>query len=301
MSREDRELEKATALGALARELELDVLGRRPIRDLMFASAGRLYWTFWRRHDARDPVWYQDPDGQYHQIDGWPGRSDSPTDPAISVRKWERRAALWHAAHPTSVEHVIDWLYVSYEEQHAWLANVDEFGRPRKLLKFSTMSDLVQEADKWVERHYRGTVADRSKKLNRNDEIFDADLGAGYTLVRLLSPAALDVESARMRHCIGHGAYDRRLSHPDCAYYSVRDDEGQPVATLEILRLREHWVINQFSGHRNGTPPEHVHDLFAGVAHSKGWLTRAEYERRRQLHENLSEIMEAVGGRPRRP
>lgn len=301
MGKEDREIEKATALGALARELELDALGRRLIRNLFFVSAGRLYLKFWGQKDAIDPVWYQDPDGQYHQVDGWPERSGSPTHPAVMVRKWERRAALWLAAHPTSVEHVIDWLYVAYEEQHAWIANVDALGRPKKLLKFSTMADLVAEADKWVERQARGAIADRSKKLTRHDEVFDAALGAGYTLVRLLSPAALDVESARMRHCIGHGAYDHRLYHPDCQYYSVRDEDGQPVATVELIRPRGYWVINQFSGHRNATPPDHVHDLLAGVAHARGWLTRAEYERRRQLDENLSEIVEAVDGRPRRP
>ncbi len=56
-------------------------------------------------------------------------------------------------------------------------------------------------------------------------------------LVRLLSPEALDYESERMEHCVGHGSYDKDVTEGKSAIYSLRDltDDGEwlPHATIE--------------------------------------------------------------------
>jgi hypothetical protein len=128
--------------------------------------------------------------------------------------------------------HIVDWLKADLHDGAAWLANIDDCGRPRKLLKCSSYDDLMREADKAMARRN----AQQGKKLGPEEEAFEADLGGDYTLVRLLTPGALDMESRRMHHCVGHGSYDGKLASGWTRILSVRDGKYQPVATIESAR-----------------------------------------------------------------
>jgi hypothetical protein len=57
----------------------------------------------------------------------------------------------------------------------------------------------------------------------------------GWKIVRLLTPEALDRESAHMQHCIGKGAYDHHLDSGDHVFYSLRDPKNLPHATMEAV------------------------------------------------------------------
>ncbi|MER8573359.1 PcfJ domain-containing protein [Mesorhizobium sp. M1409] len=72
----------------------------------------------------------------------------------------------------------------------------------------------------------------------------------GYKLVKLLTPEALDLESRRMHHCVGHGSYDAGLAAGNHEIYSLRDRKGRPVATVKINRGE----IDQIKGKRNASP-----------------------------------------------
>ena len=170
--------------------------------------------------------------------------------------------------------HIIDWLRADLHDGVPWLANIDERGRPRKLLKCSTYADLMREADKAMARRN----AQEGKSLDPEDEAFEADLGRGYTLLRLLTPAALDHESRRMHHCVGHGSYDGRLASGWTRILSVRDGKHRPVATIELARESDgRWDIRQISGKHNGRPDRVMMDVLKAYAVAQGWHGRRHW------------------------
>jgi hypothetical protein len=162
---------------------------------------------------------------------------------------------------------ILDWLLLAGAENHPWLDNVDNNGLPKKLMKCQSVEALYNESVKCM----RGRQPQRKSErdLTTDDERHVADLGAGYTVVELLSPEALDVESTRMRHCIGNGSYDRKLSHPGFYYFSIRDENGCPQATVELTpKLIDNQftsVIRQFQGSRNTAPEPFLVEMFNTV------------------------------------
>ncbi len=129
-------------------------------------------------------------------------------------------------ARDEELRHIADWLKAAIVNENAWLKNVDEWGRPKKLLKFSSIEDIIKEADKAM---LKATQRLGSVKLVEGDEELYAHLEDGSYLVRLKTPAALDRESAQMQHCIGNGSYDDELDKPDNLYLSLRDKHGKPM------------------------------------------------------------------------
>jgi hypothetical protein len=150
-------------------------------------------------------------------------------------------------ASDSQLGHVRDWLKAAIVNDAEWLRNVDEAGRPKKLMKFGTVAAVLAEADKAMlaAAHSLSGV-----KLIEGDEALLVTLDDGYQIVRLLTPAALDRESAEMQHCIGDGAYDAMVGDPGRAYLSLRSPSGKPHATLEVVDDE----ITQISGKQNRMP-----------------------------------------------
>lgn len=149
--------------------------------------------------------------------------------------------------------HIRDWLKAALVNDEPWLANVDNHGRPKKLLKFASVEDITKEANKAM---LKASQRLATVKLVEGDEELYADLGEGHYLVRLLTSAALDRESASMQHCIGNGAYDDKLEDGNYVYLSLRDGRGKPHATLEI----ENNIITQLQGKQNEPPAKQYID-----------------------------------------
>lgn len=250
---------------------ELDVPDRifYPVRHLIGCSIVRVFYSEWLRQDAIDPEWFrviEEHGGEeWHRIDGWPEQGGD-----VVRRKWEQRARLWVGRHSADIRHVVDWLLNAQTEWHAWLGNVGSDGYPKKLMKCGTLERLVHEANKGLKAR---KVAD--VELGPEDEQFVADLGAGYTLVELLSPLALRKEGSAMRHCMGHGGYDWQLAEVDRHLYSVRDPHGAPTATLEV----HGFTVRQFRAERNEHPSAALIDLVSGVAADWSWLGLEEAAR----------------------
>lgn len=174
----------------------------------------------------------------------------------IVLENWKARIEAWTRVNEYELIGIVDWLVASCAQPLPWIENLDELGRPKKLMKCATLGALAYEASKWaLSRDAMLT----NIRLSPDDEHVEMDLGGGLTLVRMMTPAALDVEGARMQHCIGKGGYDVRL-HEDygCRYYSVRASDGEPVATIEVCDEYvddvSRGVIRQFQGPRNAHP-----------------------------------------------
>lgn len=113
----------------------------------------------------------------------------------------------------------------------------------------------------------RGREWDGDVVLGPTDEHVIHDLGAGHTLVQLRSHAALRKEGTLLGHCIGQGSYDDFLDDPDVVLASVRDPDGDPLATLEVRG----GYIRQLRARSNAEPSNAVRDLVAGAADIFGW------------------------------
>ncbi|AMD61646.1 hypothetical protein AWN88_22665 [Agrobacterium tumefaciens] len=240
-----------------------------PIKRLVECSLVRVFYNDWAKFDALDPEWMrvilEHGGEEWLRIDGWPEQGGD-----VLRRKWARRSALWMGWHSIRANHVVDWLHVAQSEGHAWLGNLGSGGHPKKLLKCGSIERLFHEARKGLPVRKASDVA-----LGPEDETFIADLGSGHTLVELLSPMALRKEGSFMRHCIGHGGYDWQLADPARHLYSVRDQQGTPLATLEIHGS----AVRQFRGPKNADPTPAVIDLVSGVAADWGWMGLEEAAR----------------------
>lgn len=263
MSRYDHP-EYREAIHHLVCELDMPDHILMPIRHLVGLSLGRIFWLDWLKSDAVDPEWIPTPgdheDPPWHRVDGCPEQGGN-----YVYRKWSRRAQLWMQWNSIDAWHVTDWLVTAVAAEHAWLAKVDNKGCPKKLMKCGSLERLVFEATKGLRE--RNVKLAREVVLGLEDERFVADLGAGHTLVRLSSRAALRKEGLLMQHCIGQGGYDELLDDPNFKFLSVRDPDGKPLATLEIRG----GFIRQFRAAGNADPSDAVKDLVAGAADAFGW------------------------------
>ncbi|MCV9963864.1 PcfJ domain-containing protein [Pararhizobium sp. BT-229] len=167
----------------------------------------------------------------------------------IALKESRRDIAWCKRQSGVNVNHIADWLVGAVATEAAWLSNVDDQGRPKKLMKFGSLDAMHAEAEK----HMKRALAAEAAAVASEEETF-ADEGGEYRIVRLKTPRALDYESNAMRHCIGHGAYDRYLGHDGFLLLSLRDKGNRPHVTIQV----NHRKIVQFSGKANSEPkPEY--------------------------------------------
>jgi hypothetical protein len=175
----------------------------------------------------------------------------------------------------TKINHIADWLASSVTNEAPWLSNVDERGRVKKLMKFGSLDAMHAEADK----HMKRKLAAEAVAVAGEEPVI-ADDGGDYRIVRLTTARSLDRESAEMRHCIGHGAYDRYLGHSDYLLLSLRDKSNRPHVTIQV----SHGKIVQFSGKANSDPKSEYKDAALGLLSALGFeFAKASDEVHRHL------------------
>lgn len=167
----------------------------------------------------------------------------------IFHKELKRDIAWQPAMDEDRLVHIIDWIVSSNVNGASWIGNVDEQGRPKKLMKAGSLEVLFREAEKYMahELSKRTLIGSGPDDI----EVFSDD-GGDYVLVKLLTPDALKFESGFMRHCVGHGAYDGYLGEEERLLLSLRDRGGRPHVTVE---LHEGFVI-QSRGRANSEPKE---------------------------------------------
>lgn len=154
------------------------------------------------------------------------------------------------------IRHIADWIAADIMNEASWLRQCDEKRRPRKLLKLGSLEQAVSEADKAmvVEASRARTLIETQGHMEVVKTFPD-----GVQVVRLLTPEALDDDSARMHHCIGKGSYDRFLAG-DRQYFSLRTPvsaqfpKGRAFVTMEVDMLAERPVLLQSKGRQNRPP-----------------------------------------------
>jgi hypothetical protein len=71
-----------------------------------------------------------------------------------------------------------------------------------------------------------------------------------FRIIQLMTKRALEEESRVMRHCIGHGAYDKMLQESYCLLLSLRSKTGSAHCTIEV----NSGVVVQCRGQANSDP-----------------------------------------------
>lgn len=224
-------------------------------------SIGRLFIAYWRDLE-RAPFAVPLP--------------DDATDKQVSAR-WRSRLRSFSHVYNFQIVEVLDWFLRADDEDHPWLGSVDEHGRAKKLMKCHTMEALFDECQKCIARLPSPVTLPADHELGADDERVIMELAEGYTIVELLTPAALDVESVRMRHCIGHGGYDAKLTDRYGYHlYSVRGNDGHPVATIETTNRtidgQLYHQVRQFVGPRNAIPEYNVVAAVNAAMPALRWL-----------------------------
>jgi hypothetical protein len=173
----------------------------------------------------------------------------------IALKECRRDLGWFENQDMDELDHVVDWIAAAVANGAPWLSNVDDQGRPKKIMKFGSLDAMRAEADKHMKRQF----SNERQKMDKADEEDFVDEGGDFYIVQMKTPAALVNESNAMRHCAGHGAYNSRLSENGSLMLSLRDRDGWPHMTIEIVNGE----VVQARGKANSHPKE-VH---AAAAH----------------------------------
>jgi hypothetical protein len=156
------------------------------------------------------------------------------------------------AALEARVRHVAEWISAAVINDEPWLKDIDGAGRPKKLLKIGSLAQAEAEADKAMRRFAFKAAAAPYVEGEGEESVMTFDDGG--RIVRLLTPAALDRESAMMGHCVGQGAYDAAVRDRSRIIYLLRDREGNAHVTSEVKADSNELL--QCKGKQNATPVE---------------------------------------------
>jgi hypothetical protein len=176
----------------------------------------------------------------------------------IALRDYDRDTRVDFSRDSGKIWHITDWLVAEVLRSAPWLERKDDNGVPKKLLKFGSIDAIVDEGNKAMAQ---ATAKIERTQLTEKDVQVVAELDDGYTIVRMLTPAALDEESRVMRHCIGNGAYDAMLADGDTGYFSLRDPQGGSHVTLEIEDMSNYRSVTQLQGKANTRPVRRYLDM----------------------------------------
>ncbi len=152
----------------------------------------------------------------------------------------------------------VSWLEAAIENDMAWTNQLDNKGRPRKLLQISTFEHLETISSK-----DRRQIADKKRKaaervflkedLTRDfEKIMDFD--NGFYIVRLKTKKALALEGAYLEHCMADGDYDYCLGGNVTQFYSLRDSNNLPCVSMCVEKDQRR--MTQVRGRRNSYPKE---------------------------------------------
>lgn len=246
----------------------MNLEGRDPtISRLLMLSVGRVWYNDVKQHPDRIP-----------RVDLTSCKNDD-----IEVMQADPHIARYHSR----LHHIIDWLRAATINDEPWLHNLDAEGRPKKLMKFSTIEQISAEADKAM------LIASQKGlqiELDASHEKIVQKLDDGFSVVQLLSPEALDRESAHMQHCIGHGAYDHKVGFDQFRYLSLRDASNRPHTTMELMRGdKGDWNLVQFQGKQNRLPLQKYINILTP------FIREANLKPDNQMQKNIPYVIDTRG------
>ena len=184
----------------------------------------------------------------------------------------------------SDINHIVDWLKAAIHNNESWLSNCDEQGRPKKLLKIGSLEQATKEANKAMLRFSQKAAAQSYDDIAGERTVMT--FADGYRIAQLLTPEALDRESAHVGHCIGDGKkYDNKLVSGSHVFYSLRDPKGKGHATMEV-EVKNHNLM-QCKGKENEPP------ISRYMPHIQAFLKREQFNLKESVH--MTGLVQANG------
>jgi hypothetical protein len=167
------------------------------------------------------------------------------------------------------LRHIVDWIAGALQEDDPWTRRTDAAGIPVKLLNIGTFDHACRKADKEIRakgRIVRQNLIAAGLEVSGGETVMT--LKDGWRIVRLTTPKHLDYETAFMDHCIGNGSYDERVETGRSLFYSLRDADNRPHATMEVVE--EHFLrVAQCFGRGNDIPAPEIRPMLLEFFESK--------------------------------
>lgn len=196
-----------------------------------------------------------------------------PPPKKLTREEFEARGPFYEFVLPPEVAQILEridkWLKEAVEQKANWIEKKDREGRVRRLLHVRTLEDALKMCEEDEAR------ATRKKRVERDlaDGNDPADVHVahrfddGMVAVRLRTAKALRFEGKAMCHCLGDLAYARRLTTQGVKYFSIRDAQGRPHVTLEVVGRR----VTQCKGRANSDPVPAYGAKIEWLAGAMGW------------------------------
>jgi len=204
---------------------------------------------------------------------------DLPPDaPDWLQRKWPE-GGPFHRFQPDAeladkVRHIADWLSAARTERAPFLQKRDKDGVPLKVRQLN-LESAFNAATKYFGRAHSRAGAPLSAKIRGAEEpgvITALELAQGRRFVEITSPAALKAEGLRMKHCVGGHGYGFSLLAGQMSFYSLRDADGRPKATIS---LHSNGWLDQCKGERDGRADEqHLPEIAAFLEEKKAKINK---------------------------
>ncbi|TLX16587.1 hypothetical protein [Rhizobium sp. MHM7A] len=145
---------------------------------------------------------------------------------------------------------VSSWIADAVNNRDTWLQRRDRDGYPKLLRRAYTLDALVGLSEK---TRYREDNRRARLRYDTDNFLTVAEYSHGMSLVRLLSPLAVDFEGGRIGHPVAGTAYARKLDQGH-QYFSLRNANNEPVAIMATHNGR----FKAWSREGKSVPQEHL-------------------------------------------
>lgn len=164
-----------------------------------------------------------------------------------------RRRTLWKA-----VENIVDWFNANWTADDPRLRRLDRM----------SFQEAVKQASAW------------KAKVDENPWAFTSDAKRvktmmefpnGWRIVKIISDIGLSREGALVGHCVGGSTYQQKLKSGAGEYYSLRDPENMPHATIEVNVRGDQRTNGQIKGKQNTVPVPEYRKMIRAFFKAQGW------------------------------
>jgi len=101
---------------------------------------------------------------------------------------------------------------------------------------YNNVYATIKCAKRWcndIKKEHQKTQQTKQDSMRQAIKVMDCD--DGFYFVRLYGDNALQFEGQHMHHCIQNQYYVNEIKRDNHEYYSLRDENGEPYITLEII------------------------------------------------------------------
>jgi hypothetical protein len=195
-----------------------------------------------------------------------------PPPAGLTPEQFAKRGPFYQFKRVPEVERDLDrierWLGDALERKERWIEKTDKNGRITRFYSIRTLADalaLCAEDEKLL-RRARAKKQDLAEGNSPRHVNVTRRFDDGSFAVELKTPSALRWEGRRMQHCLGNPRYARRM-RAGVEFYSIRDANGQPHVTLEVVEGR----VIQCKGRANSNPFPSYAEKLEWLGTAMGW------------------------------